>query len=122
VDPDIFDNLNVCNFANGNHNFDNVSHSKCFTDNCDGFGCVSKLHDFIDGCNYFDNFNFVNSKDDVFYCKNVCLDSDFVKLSHINLDDSLARERLSCKYVRIFDINFSKNNFASGLEFYCNKY
>jgi hypothetical protein len=40
----------------------------------------------------------------------------------INLDDSLARERLSCKYVPIFDINHSKNNFASGLGFYSNQY
>jgi hypothetical protein len=56
------------------------------------------------------------------------LDSDFVKLNlnfvgnDIHLDDSLARERLCCKYVRIFDINYSKNNFACGLEFYFNKY
>jgi hypothetical protein len=74
VDPDIIDTLNVCKSANSNHIFDNVSHLKCFTDNGDGFDCVSKLHDFIDGCNSFDNFIFVNSKDDVFYCKNVCLD------------------------------------------------
>jgi hypothetical protein len=61
VDTDIIDNLNVCKSANGNHNFDNVSHLKCFTDNCftdncDGFHCVSQLHDFTDGCNYFEFF------------------------------------------------------------------
>jgi hypothetical protein len=121
VDPDIIDNLNACLSANDYHNFDNVSQLKCV-----GFDYVSKLHNFIDGCNY--NFNFVNSKDDVFSCKNVFLDSDFVKLSlafvgnDINLDDSLARERLSCKFVHIFYINHSKNNFANGFDFYFNKY
>jgi hypothetical protein len=40
----------------------------------------------------------------------------------INLHDSLARERISCKCVHISNINHSKNNFASGLEFYFNKY
>jgi hypothetical protein len=48
VDPDIIDNLNVGKSAN-NHNVRNISHLNCFTDNCDGFDYVSKLHDFIDG-------------------------------------------------------------------------
>jgi hypothetical protein len=71
VDPDIIDNLNVGKSANvcGFHNFSHVNY---------GFGYVSKLHDFIDGCNYFENFNFINSVDNEFYCSNVCLDSDFV--------------------------------------------
>jgi hypothetical protein len=127
VDPDIIDSFNVGKSAS-NHNVHNISHLKCFTDNCDSFDYVSQLHDFIDGCNNFENFGIVTSKENDFYCNNVCLDSDFVQFSlkfvgnGIDLDDSLARERLSCKFVHIFNINHSKNNFASGLEFYFNKY
>jgi hypothetical protein len=46
------------------------------------------------------------------------LGSDFIKIgldfvgNDIDLDDSLARELLSCKYVRIFDINFSTSNLG----------
>jgi hypothetical protein len=103
VDPDIIYNLNVCKSANGNHNFDNVSHFKCFTDNCftdncDGFHYISQLHDFTDGYNDFEIFDNARSKENDSCCKNVCLNSDFVQFNHkfvandIDLDNSLARE------------------------------
>jgi hypothetical protein len=121
VDPDISDILNVGKSANID-NFHNFSHVNY------GLGYVSKLHDFIDGCNYFDNCNFIINQGNEFYCSNVCLDSDFVKLNlnfignDLHVDNSLARERLCCKYVHIFNINYSKNKFACGLDFYFNKY
>jgi hypothetical protein len=117
VDPDISDNSYVCKSANVDH-FHNFSHVNY------RFGYISKLHDCSDGCNYFDDFKFINIQDNEFYCSNnVCLDSDFVKLNlnflgnDLHVVYSLARERLCCKYVHIFNINYSKNKFVCGLEF-----
>jgi hypothetical protein len=59
---------------------------------------VSQLHDFTDGCNYFEFFDSVNSKENDSYCKNVCLEADFAQFNlnfvgnDIVLGDSLARE------------------------------
>jgi hypothetical protein len=56
------------------------------------------------------------------------LESDSVQFgfnlveTDIDLIDSIARERLICECVHIFDINHSKNNFASGHKIYSNKY
>jgi hypothetical protein len=80
VNPDIIDNLIVCEFANGNYFFDNVPH----------------LNGFTDGCNILDSYDCVREN---ICCKTVCLDSDIIQFdnnfvgNNIILDDSLARER-----------------------------
>jgi hypothetical protein len=107
VDPDITDNLYVGKSANIDHfhNFSYVNYR---------FGYVSKLHDFSDGCNCFDDINFINNQGIEFYGgNNVGLDSDFVNLNlnflgnYLHVMHSLARERSCCKYVHIFNINYS---------------
>jgi hypothetical protein len=120
VDLDISDN----SYVGKSEHFHNFSHvNYCF-------GYVSKLHDFNDGCNDFENVNFISHQGTEFYCQDsVCLNSDFVDLNlnflgnDLHIINSLARERSCCKkYVHIFNINYVKNNFDCGIEFYFNKY
>jgi hypothetical protein len=115
--PDISDKSSIVHF----HNFSHVNYR---------FGYMSKLHDFDDGYNCFDNVTFFNNKDTEFYCDdNVCLASDFINLglnflrNDLHIMDSLARDRSCCnKCVYIFDINSLNSSFACGIEFYFNKY